>query len=284
MAKRGRKPARKIVIRRRHVGTAPAAPESTQLVQALTRGLSLLNGLAENVGGVSLSDLAQQVGLPASTTHRLLTTLEEQRYVRFDPELRSWSVGVQAFIAGSGFARSRSLLDIARPRMRGLMEQSGETVNLAIADGGEAVFLAQVECWQMMRALASPGARVPMHSSGVGKALLSTMSEIRLSRILHKHGLPRMTPMTVTTLARLRIELARTRERGYAVDDQEHAIGLRCVAAPIFDEHGDAIGAISLSGPMIRLCDERIPVLGQLVRDTAETITIAYGGNRQSPE
>jgi IclR family acetate operon transcriptional repressor len=78
--------------------------------------------------------------------------------------------------------------------------------------------------------------------------------------------------------------LARTRERGYAVDDQEHAIGLRCVAAPIFDEHGDAIGAISLSGPMIRLCDERIPVLGQLVRDTAETITIAYGGNRQSPE
>jgi IclR family transcriptional regulator, acetate operon repressor len=118
------------------------------LVQSLGRALSLLDSLAESTGGIPLSDLCQQVGLSLSTAHRLLTTLEQQRYVRCDPKTRCWSIGVQAFIVGSAFAKARDLLEIARPRMRGLMEESGETINLAVLDGGEAVFLAQVECRQ----------------------------------------------------------------------------------------------------------------------------------------
>ena len=95
---------------------------------------------------------------------------------------------------------ARDLLEIARPRMRSLVEQSGETVNLAVVDGGEAVVLAQVECRQMMRALASPGVRVPLHCSGVGKALLASLPENDIAQILRRRGLPRLTPKTLTSV------------------------------------------------------------------------------------
>jgi IclR family transcriptional regulator, acetate operon repressor len=250
------------------------------LVQSLGRGLALLDSLSESPDGISLSDLSQQVGLSVSTTHRLLTTLEQQGFVRCHPGTRHWSIGVQAFIVGSAFVKARDLLEIARPRMRSLMEQSGETVNLAVLDGGEAVFLAQVECRQMMRALAPPGVRVPLHCSGLGKALLAALPEAEVQRILRQHGLPRLTPRTLTTIARLRADLARTRERGYALDDQEHSIGLCCVAAVVFNEHGEQVGSVSLSGPAVRIPDERVALLGDLVRKTAEAITSAYSGNR----
>jgi IclR family acetate operon transcriptional repressor len=250
------------------------------LVQSLGRGLSLLDSLAESPDGVCLSDLCQQVGLSVSTAHRLLTTLEQQGYVRCHPGTRRWSVGVQAFIVGSAFGQARDLVEIARPRMRSLMEESGETVNFAVLDGGEAVFLAQVECRQMMRALAPPGVRVPLHCSGLGKALLAALPEVEIGRILRRHGLPRLTPRTLTTVARLRADLARSRERGYAFDDEEHSIGLRCVAAAVLDEHGEPVGAVSLSAPAVRLPDERIARLAALVRGTAAAIAGAFGGNR----
>jgi len=267
--------------KRRSIRDARTAGKSSGpgLVQSLGRGLSLLDSLAECPEGVSLSDLCQQVGLSISTAHRLLTTLEQQGYVRCHPASRAWSIGVQAFIVGSAFIKARDLVEIARPHMRSLMEQSGETVNFAVIDGGEAVFLAQVQCRQMMRALAPPGVRVPLHCSGLGKALLAALPEPEVGNILRRHGLPRLTPRTLTTVARLRTELQRIRERGYALDDEEHSIGLRCVAAAVSDEHGEPAGAVSLSGPAVRLPDERIATLGTLVRETAEAIGAAFGGN-----
>ena len=175
------------------------------------------------VGGVDLGpaepEVAQQVGLSPSTAHRLLTTLEQERYVQFDAERRLWSVGVQAFVAGNAFLRTRSLVGVARPHMRALMEESEETVNLAVEDQAEAVYLSQVECRQMMRAFARPGGRVPLHCSSVGKALLSAMPDGKLARVLHRHGLPRVTIKTLSTTAALRSDLQATRERGYAIDD-----------------------------------------------------------------
>lgn len=268
--------SRRIAVRAKNT----AGGNRVELVQSLARGLSLLDSLAESPMGVSLSDLCQQVGLSASTAHRLLTTLEERRYVRCHPQTRHWSIAVQAFIAGSAFAKARDLREIARPRMRILMEKSGETVNLGVIDGGEAVLLAQVECHQFMRAIAPPGVRIPVHSSAIGKALLSTLPEPDVARILREHGMPRLTPKTLITAARLRADLARAREVGYAIDDQEHSLGVRCVAAVIYNEHREALGAVSLSGPAVRLTDERMPSLGSLIRETADAIAEAYCGNR----
>ena len=252
--------------------------ERSDQVQSLVRALSILNRLAAGHEGTTLTEVAQQVGLSPSTAHRLLTTLEQERYVQFDPERRLWSVGVQAFVAGSGFLRTRSLVGAARLHMRALMEDGEETVNLAVEDQGEAVYLAQVECRQMMRAFARPGGRVPLHCSSVGKALLSAMPDGDLTRVLHRHGLARVTIKTITTTPALRADLAAARARGYAVDDEEHAVGLRCIAAVIFNEAADPLGAVSLSGPMARIPDERIPLLGDLVRRKADAITAQLGG------
>ncbi len=247
-------------------------------VQSLQRAMRVLEVLAESAYGMSLGEMAEILGLPPSTLHRLLTTLESSRFVRFDPIEGLWQIGVQAFIVGSAFVRARDLVRIARPHMRRLMEASGETANIYVEDGGEAVCIGQVECRQVMRAIARPGGRVRMHCSGAGKALLAWRSDEELAVILRRHGLPRATERTIDRPARLREELARIRERGFATDDEEYAVGLRCVAAPVFDEQGYAVAALSVSGPLARLDDARLAELGPLVARTARSVTAAYGG------
>jgi IclR family acetate operon transcriptional repressor len=258
---------------------AAATRRGGDQVQSLVRALTLLNRIAESPGnGSSLTELAQQVGLATSTAHRLLTTLEQERYVRFEQEERLWTVGVQAFVTGCIFTKSRSLVGLARPHMRHLMEESGETVNLAVMDEGHAVYLSQVECRQLMRVFARPGSRVPLHCSAVGKAILSATSDKTLSKILQKRGMPQLTFKTITSPTALRAELEHVRATGFAVDDEEHAVGLRCIAAPVFDETGDVIAAISASGPTARISEERIQQLGDLVLQAANAISSDMGG------
>ncbi len=254
-------------------------------VQSLVRALSLLNRIAECPDdGASLTDLAQQVGLPASTAHRLLLTLEQERYVRFGASRRLWTIGVQAFVTGCSFIKTRNLAALARTHLRQLMENSGETVNLAVEDKGEAVYLAQVECRQMMRVLARPGTRVPMHCSAVGKAIFSETSDKAIGQILRQHGMPKLTAKTIVTPAVLRTELLKVKGQGYAVDDEEHAVGLRCIAAPVFDETGDVVGAVSVSGPMARIDEDRIIELGRMVVDASVAISAEMGAARARPD
>src|SRR5829696_2943139 len=159
-----------------------------------------MRALAESGDGMTLSDVAQIAGLPPSTAHRLLTSLQQERFVRFDAAAHVWQVGVEAFVIGNAFVRTRDVVVMARPYLRRLMEEGGETANLCLEQDGEAICMAQVECRQMMRAIARPGGRVQMHCSGAGKAILGWLADAELTRIIQKHG-------------------------------------LRCVAAPVFDEH-----------------------------------------------
>jgi IclR family acetate operon transcriptional repressor len=265
-APRGRKPS---------VGEADKAGQ----VQSLTRALSLLEAVARSHDGLTLTEAAQTVGLPPSTAHRLLTTLQQARFVRFDPVASLWQIGVQAFVVGNAFARTRDVLMMARPQMRRLMEACNETVNLYVMDeGGEAVCMGQVECRQLMRAIARPGGRVKMHCSGVGKAMLAFLPEREVGRVLERHGLPRATERTLTTPKALRADLEQVRARGYAVDDEEHAVGLRCVAAAILDEHGLPLAGLSVSGPTARIPDHRVALLGALVMEAAQAVTAEVGG------
>jgi IclR family acetate operon transcriptional repressor len=262
-------------------GRRPAAEDAEKAgqVQSLHRALSLLAAVARSHDGLTLTELAHTVGLPPSTAHRLLTTLQQARFVRFDPVGHLWQVGVEAFVVGNAFARTRDVVMMARPPMRRLMEESGETVNLYVADeGGEAVCMAQVECRQLMRAIARPGGRVKMHCSGVGKAILAWLPEREVGKVLERHGLPRVTERTLTTPKALRADLELVRRRGYAVDDEEHAVGLRCVAAPILDEHGAPLAGLSVSGPTARIPDHRVSLLGALVAQAAGAVTAEIGG------
>ncbi len=253
-------------------------PRASGQVQSLSRALWLMNALAECPMGLSLSEVAHRVQLPTSTAHRLLTTLQNERYVRFDSERSAWLIGVQAFQVGSTFVRSRDVVTMARPYMRRLMEESGETVNLAMFDHTEVIYVAQVECHKMMRAIAGPGGRARMHCSGVGKAMLACAADELVDELATRHGLPRETPKTISDADALKADLAKIRQRGFAIDDEENAIGLRCVASIIFDEHAEPLGGLSVSGPTARMTDARIPALGTLVRKIAQEITREVGG------
>jgi len=248
--------------------------------QSLTRALTLLQRLAEAPQGMQLTDLSYQLGMPVATVHRLLATFEELDFVEQDSEQGRWYVGLNAFTVGNAFLKRRDFVAIARPRMDALVDMCGETVNLGVIDDGEVVFVSQVESPEVMRMIVRLGSRSPIHASGVGKALLAGMTEQRVEQILERRGLKRYTERTIDNPADLRAELESTRRRGYALDDEEHAVGLRCVAAAFFDENARALAAISLSGPKARMVDERLAELGQAVRNTAEAITLALGGHK----
>lgn len=247
-------------------------------VQALSRALSLMSILARERDGASLTDAARAAGLAVSTTHRLLTTLQQDRFVSFDKESLRWSIGVQAFTVGTAFLQTRDIARTARPYLRRLMEETGETANLAVEDEGMAVYLAQVECRQTMRAIGRPGSRVFLHSSSLGKALLSVLPEAEAMALVARHGLGVMTRRTIADPEKLRRHLGEVARRGYAVDDEEYAPGLRCVAAVVCDEASRPLGAISISGPTIRVARERVPALGAVVRKLADDLTRELGG------
>lgn len=258
----------------------PSVPKGGQAggVQSLVRALSILDALAENGEGLTLTALAKTVGLPVSSAHRLLTTLQRQRFVRFEPAAMSWRVGVQAFVVGNAFARSRDVVASAMPYMRQLMEKTGESVNLYVLNGGQAVCMAQVQSPQMIRAISRPGGALAMHRSAAGKAILALMPKREVNEILAKHGLPRSTPNTIVSARKLHADLERTRARGFAVDDEEFATGLRCVAATILDEHGSPHAALSVAGPVARMMDERLATLGEIVASAGRSITEELGG------
>lgn len=249
-------------------------------VRSLSRALSLLEDVAAHAEGVTLGDLAQRAGLAPSTAHRLLKTLESRRFVTQDAERGLWFTGVRAFIVGTGFLRNRDMVGIARPFMYRAMEESGESVNLAILDGTETIYLSQVESRQMMRALAPPGGRAPLHASGVGKAILAGLAPDAAGEKIRSLTFVEYTDKTVRNGVALMDDIARARTSAYAVDDEEHAVGLRCVASPVFNEYEEPVAAISISGPQARIPDERLPELGALIGRIAKAITGAIGGKQ----
>lgn len=263
-------------------GNSTSSSERNGGVQSLLRALSLLDTLAENDDGQSLSAVAKTVGLPLSSAHRLLTTLQRKRFVRFDPAAMTWRVGVQAFIVGAGFARSRELAPIAMPFMRQLMERTGETVNLYVPNEGHAICITQVQSRQVIRAISRPGGSVPLHRSAAGKAILARMSEFEVDELLGEHAPPKAERLSAQERWKLCSELREIRSCGYAFDDEQVAAGLRCIASSIADENGSAPGAVSIAGPVMRLTDQRLPRLAELVVAAGEAMTREFGGTRRS--
>jgi IclR family transcriptional regulator, acetate operon repressor len=259
-------------------GRTPSSGAVATQVQSLTRGLTILERLAEVDGGMSLTDIAARVGLPASTAHRLLATLEQQGFVTQSGDLGLWYVGLKAFRVGSAFVSNRDFVGESHPYMRRLMEQSGETANLAIMDAREVVFIAQVQCHEVMRMSVRLGSRLAVHASGSGKAILAGLPLSVLDRFLAEQPLSSLTTHTIVDVKRLHEDLALIRRRGYSYDDEEVAAGLRCVAAAIYDEFAEPLGAISLAGPAARIGDGSLARLGGLVRATAREITVRLGG------
>ena len=245
--------------------------------QSVSRALRLLSRLSEEENGMTLSELARSVGLAPSTAHRLLTTLQLERFVRFEDS--RWLVGVQAFNVGASYMRARDVCFMARPYLRILMQDTGETANLALIEEDDLVYLAQVETAQMMRALARPGVKAPWSCSAVGKACLAFMSRPEAERRVASQGIVQMTAKSHVTQKSLMDDVSKVQAQYFAFDDEEHAPGLRCVAAPLFGSNADVIGALSISGPSVRISQQSMPQIGKSVARVARELTQALGGN-----
>lgn len=249
-------------------------------IKSLDRAMEVFEYLSEQQGK-SLSTLASETGQSPATLYRILTTLEGRGLVEFNPEAQVWDIGPRAFVIGARFLRRTSLVDRARPILRKLMERTGETANLGIQKGAHVLFLSQVETHASIRAFFPPGTLSPMHSSGIGKALLAEMDDDRLVRTLSGVDLEEFTPNTITGLDALRQDLGAIRKRGYSIDEEERNIGMRCIAASVFDMTQDAVAGISVSGPTSRVDVPNTAELSAAVRDAARELSSAIGGDER---
>lgn len=247
-------------------------------VQSVDRALSIMETLAEDDQGYRLSDLAIRTGLSTSTVHRLLATLESRRFVQFDRAESKWHVGARSFTVGATFTRRRNFSTQAVPYLRKLRDLTRETANLAVVDDEFIVVLTRAESREIMRSLTAVGGRVAMVASGVGKAVLATYSDDDVSAIIRHHGMPRLTEKSIVRPGELFKELAKVRRQGFALDDEEACMGLRCVASVVYNGCAEPLAAISVSGMTSRLTDDRLPLLGQGVREVAAELTVALGG------
>jgi IclR family acetate operon transcriptional repressor len=242
-------------------------------VQSVDRALQIIETLAEDDEGYRLTDLAIRTGLSPSTVHRLLTTLENRRFVQFDREGSKWHIGAQSFVVGSTFMHRRNFAAQALPYLRKLRDQTRETANLAIVDDESIIVVSRIESREVMRSLTKVGGRVAMSVSGIGKAVLATLSDADVTAIIRREGMPRLTEKSIVRPGELFRELEIVRRRGYAVDNEEARLGLRCVAAVIFNDCNEPLAAISVSGMTDRLSDERVPEIGGIVCQVAAELT-----------
>ena len=252
-------------------------PEGRGAVQVIDRAVAILEAISRE-DGLPLTAIASRAGVAPSTAHRILTSLEANGLITMRAEGKLWFVGVRAFQIGNGFLRNRKIVEMGRPIMRALMEETGETINLAIEDAGDVVYISQAECHNAIRAFHRPGTRGPMHASGMGKAILSGWSEAAVRRVLMRKSMERFTERTIVDATAFIEALREVRERGWSIDDEERTFGMRCVAAPIFNEIGEIVAAVSISGPTARLSHARLWELGPEVKQAARQITLSIGG------
>ncbi|NUB93646.1 IclR family transcriptional regulator [Haloterrigena sp. SYSU A121-1] len=243
-----------------------------QPVQAAATTFRIIETLHE-LNGAGVSELADELEMPKSTVHDHLQTLNEAEYlVKRDGD---YHVGAR-FLELGGFARSQmKLYQIASPEIEKLAEETGEHANLMIEEHGKGIFLNKAKGRDAVNLDTHIGKRVHLHTTAMGKAILSKRSEAAVDEIIDRHGLPRVTEKTITDADELKDELAEIRDRGYAIDDEERVAGMRCVAAPICDGDETPLGAISVSGPTNRFNDETFTnEIPKTVLSTANVIEV----------
>jgi IclR family acetate operon transcriptional repressor len=237
-------------------------------VQSLHRALDVLEAVATRGGQLPVGEIATATGLPVPTTHRLLRTLVDRGYVHQTPD-RRYALGARLVPLGS---LAGSLVGVdAEAVLSGLVDALGETANLAMLSGSRVQYVAQVPGRHTMRMFTEVGRRVDLHSTGVGKALLARLDDQRALDLVRPVGLPSCTDHTLTTERALLADLALVRERGYALDEQEQEVGVRCVAVAVGEPTPWL--AVSVSGPVTRMTDELVDRAVPLLQAAARAIS-----------
>lgn len=251
------------------------------LVQTIERASSILDILGESPQGITIRELSAKIKLPKGTTHRLLSSLSYFGYVRQDPKTRNYFLGLKLVELGNLLLSQLDLRKEAEPFLRDLAEKTKETVHMVFLDRDEIVYIDKVEIDHNpsgLRMASRIGLRSPAHSCAVGKVLLSHLPEEELNRIIKEKGLIKRTENTIIDPVRLKEHLESVRSQGYAIDDEENERGIRCVGAPIYNEAGKAVAAVSISGPAFQIPKKVIQdTLKKEVMETALRISKRLG-------
>jgi IclR family acetate operon transcriptional repressor len=249
-------------------------------VQSLDRAFAILEAMADAGGVIGLSQLAADSGLPLATIHRLVRTLVDLGYVRQEPS-RQYSLGPRLMRLAD--TSTKLVGTLAHPYMQRVVESLGESVNLAVLDGEEIVYVAQVQPSQnFMRMFTEVGRRAKPHTTAVGKAMLSSWPDRDVLDLLKRTGMPKRTEHTITRPDDFLADLERVRERGYALDDGEQEVGVRCVAVAVPD--APRTMALSMSGPLPRMSDAVVAKAAPMLHKAAEQISAELGVGSHRPQ
>jgi IclR family acetate operon transcriptional repressor len=246
-------------------------------VAVTQRLFAVLEALSQQrKSGVPLDEITQITGLAKTTTHRLLYSLVKLGYVDQDPVTSLYMLSGKFFELGTNALPYQRLTVLARPIMQSLLLTFGESVNLAVSRGGVAVYILVLESPKAHRVAAQVGNYSYLHCTSVGKAIAADLPPLELEEALVRHGMPAMTAATITTRSRLQEELERVRREGVAVDNEENMQGIICVGGPIFASDAKPIGALSISGPAIRV-SPLLPTIKAVLREAAQKISLLLG-------
>jgi IclR family transcriptional regulator, KDG regulon repressor len=226
---------------------------------------------------LSVSEIGAKTALHRSTAHRILMALEYNDLIQQNPDNGKYRLGIKLFRLGHQAVSHLDLREICRPFLARIMNETKETVHLAVLDENQVLYLDKVEGPHALRMPSRVGRHIPTYCTSLGKAMLSCLDEQEVKGILGKQPFTAYTANTVRNVEQLLADVRAVHKRGYAVDNEEIEIGLRCVGAPIRDHTGAMVGAISAAAPSARLAEKKIPRVGRLVMAVAEEISEQLG-------
>ena len=253
-------------------------PTSRYKIDAVARGLEILALFTVERPSMNLSEIVKATQLSKSTAFRMVSTLELLGYLERDPETRQYHPGLKVLQLGFTALNSMDVAQIGQVYLKSLSEACGETTNMAIRDGAEIVYVARNTTWQIIGVNVQRGSRAPAYCTSMGKAQLIDLSQKELLDLLGEGPYPKMAPNTIIYLKDMLLELEKIRQQGYAINDEELAIGLRSVAAPIRSNRGKMVAAINISVPGSRISRQEMEEkLAPKVVETAHLISLSLG-------
>ena len=260
---------------RRTISTSSPGRERGVL-RSVSNALAVLETFSVERPELGVTELSQQLHLGKSTVHRLLASLAARGYVRKNPATDRYALGLKAFEVGSRAAGRGALREVVAPYLQRLMTTTRETVHLGVLDEWDVVYIEKIESSQPLQMFSRIGRRAPLHATALGKALLAFQPDEMVERFLRRR-LKSYTPATLTDPDGLRRDLERLRARGWALDTEEFALGLKCIAAPLRDHTRAVVASLGIAGPAVRLGADRVPRLAALVREAAGEASVALG-------
>ena len=256
---------------------------ASRTVKSANRVLDIVELLTRHPRGLGFVEMLTALQIPKSSLHALLRTMTERGHLTFDPHRREYRLGARFWEAGQAFLIGADLQAVAAPFMEEASRLLDETVQLAVLDGLENVYVAKVEGSQRLRLVSEVGGRLPAHATGLGKILLSSLDDVDLKRLLDGVELERLTDKTITDHDLLLQEVSKIRIQGYGFDNGECTPGVFCVAVPVLDHLGKITAAMSSSIPDVRLTPERIDEILSVLLDEAKKISRALGALSDPP-